>query len=114
MKFLKKNLIFSLLFLSATTILSAEEKDYPSQAVPWTDVSVNDGFWAQRQEINRTVTIPHCFKMYEETNQINSPSMYKAIEAAAYTLAINHDPWLEEYVTQWIDSILYELSSSKS
>ncbi len=113
MKVLTRNLIISILFLSATTILSAEKKDYPSQAVPWTNVSFNDGFWAQRQEINRTVTIPHCFKMYEETNQINSPSMHKAIEAAAYTLAINHDPGLEEYVTQWIDNILHELSSNK-
>ena len=62
MKVLTIILIISLMFLSATTILSADEKDYPSQAVPWTNVSFNDGFWAQRQEINRTVTIPHCFK----------------------------------------------------
>ena len=114
MKVLVRNLIISLLFLSAMTILSAEKKDYPSQAVPWPDVSVNDGFWAQRLRINRTVTIPHCIKMSQKTNRVNSSAMYKVIEAAAYALATKDDPRLEEYVIQWIDRIVPEILPSQS
>jgi hypothetical protein len=35
--------------------------DYPFQPVPFTDVKVEDEFWAPRIEANRSVTIPYVF-----------------------------------------------------
>jgi DUF1680 family protein len=92
--------------------------------VPLTDVKLSDGFWAPRLETNRNVTIPHNFKMCEETGRIanfvraakleqgphqgiffNDSDVYKVIEAASYSLATHPDPKLDAYVDDVIAKI---------
>src|SRR5262252_2076617 len=109
--------------------LPAQERDYPVKPVPFTAVHVNDGFWAPRIEINRTVTIPFAFQKDEETGRLDNfiraaealkgephdtkppgypfddTDIYKVIEGAAYTLSVRPDPKLEAYVDGMIEKI---------
>ena len=113
----------------AAACAQAPKADYPAAPVPFTDVHLTDGFWAPRLEINRTVTIPHVFKMSEETGRVKNfdlaasalagakdgkycsrfpfddSDVYKAIEAASYALATHADPELAKYVDGLIAKI---------
>jgi len=108
-------------------------------AVPFTDVTVADEFWAPRMETNRKVTVPYDFEKCEQTGRIdnfakagglmegdfegiyfNDSDLYKVIEGAAYSLKIHSDPELEKYVdgviekiaaAQWEDGYLYTFYS---
>jgi DUF1680 family protein len=90
-------------------------QDYPIRPVPFTDVRLDDAFWAPRLETNRTVSVPYAFRMNEETGRVdnfrkaarlmsgpyrgrryNDSDVYKAMEGAAYTLLLRPDPGLEE------------------
>ncbi|HEU0292032.1 MAG TPA: beta-L-arabinofuranosidase domain-containing protein, partial [Anaerolineales bacterium] len=81
------------------------------EPVPFTQVTFDDGFWAPRLEVNRTVTIPHIHGQLEATGRISafdlnferpvpSPIVLifgdsdpaKWIEAASYSLATHPDP----------------------
>jgi len=80
---------------------------YAVKPVPLTQVDIVDDFWAPRIEVNRTVSIWHCFKKMEEFEDFGSP---KLIEAAAYMLAKHPDPKLEDYVDQVIDRLVTQLT----
>jgi uncharacterized protein len=93
--------------------------------VPFTQVRFDDAFWAPRMETNRKITLPHIYKMLEETGRIAAfdlnferevPSQIvlifgdsdpaKWIEAASYSLATHPDPELEELVNQVTEKII--------
>ena len=93
--------------------------------VPFTDIVLDDGFWAPRQEINRTVTIPHMYQMLVETGRIGAFDLdftrelpanivlifgdsdpAKWLEAACYALATHPDPALAKLVDEVADKIL--------
>ena len=93
-------------------------------AVPLTDVRIDDVFWAPRQRVTREKTLPHNFKMCEETGRIdhfvkaagrmegkfegyffNDSDVYKVLEGAAYALMLERDPELERYVDEVIAKI---------
>jgi DUF1680 family protein len=93
----------------------AAASDYPVRPVPFTDVTLSDTFWAPRLEINRTVSIPYAFRMNEETGRVdnfrkaahllagptkgrrfNDSDVFKAMEAAAYSLRLHPDPALDK------------------
>ena len=48
--------------MSLTPRAPAPAHDYPIRAVPASAVTIDDGFWAPKIEINRTVTIPYILK----------------------------------------------------
>src|SRR5262249_55343641 len=68
--------------------------------VPLSDVDITDEFWAPRVQVNRTVSIQHCFRQFEATGRFDSPRL---IEAAAYMLTKQKDAALESYVDRMID-----------
>lgn len=99
-------------------------KDYPIAPVPFTDVKIHDGFWRSRIETNRKVTVRYCFKQCEDTQRIanfavagklqpgkfegiffNDSDVYKVIEGAAYSLALQSDPELDQYLDGLIAKI---------
>ena len=82
-------------------------RGYEVKPVPFTQVDIRDDFWAPRMEVNRNVSIWHCFRKMEEFEDFGSP---KLIEAAAYMLAKRPDPKLEEYVDQVIDKLVTQLT----
>lgn len=109
--------------------------DYPVQPVPFTAVRLTSGFWYERQEVNRTVTVPFALQQCEESNRLrnfdlaaetmrrrtageehfqNQPltifpfddtDAYKAIEGASYVLSMQPDPALEKRLDAWIARI---------
>ena len=98
--------------------------DYPFQPIPFTQVTIYDGFWLPRIETNRKVTIPYDFQKCEETGRIdnflkaakqmegaheglhfNDSDVYKVIEGAAYSLQVHPDAELETYIDSVIEKI---------
>ncbi|MFZ2052692.1 MAG: beta-L-arabinofuranosidase domain-containing protein [Candidatus Aminicenantales bacterium] len=109
--------LFIVLIVSCRQAQSPAEavKDYPIKPVDFTAVKLEDEFWAPRLEINRAVTIPYLFRMDEETGRVdnfriaaglkkgehtgkryNDSDVFKAMEAAAYSLRVHPDPGLRE------------------
>jgi len=101
-----------------------QTRDYPIQPVPFTQVEILDGFWRPRFDINREMTIPYNFQKCEETGRIsnfakagglekgefegiffNDSDVFKVIEGASYSLQLNPDPGLEEYLDDVIAKI---------
>ena len=83
------------------------------EPVPFSKVTINDAFWAPRLQLNRERTIPHIYRMCQETGRIDAyrldwkPGMEQAphqfwdsdvakwIEAASYSLATHPDSTLD-------------------
>jgi len=148
-----KSRIFAYIFVTVMTLVtdgqrskplmgaiqSCEDRNGRLQAVPFTNVTIADEFWAPRIATNRKVTIPYAFKKCEQTGRIsnfakaaglmegkfegiyfNDSDLYKVIEAAAYSIKSYRDPELEKYVdgiidkiaaAQWPDGYLYTFYS---
>ncbi|NLY30972.1 MAG: glycoside hydrolase family 127 protein [Firmicutes bacterium] len=86
-------------------------------------VAIDDGFWSQRIETNRTKTIPHEYKQCKETGRIDAfdlawkpgdepvphyfwdSDVAKWIEAASYSLATHPDPELDKLLDEVIEKI---------
>ena len=108
---------------------SAPESGYPIGQVNFTDVKVSDGFWGQRLEASRKVTIPLAFSKCEETGRytnfenaahpdssyrvggysFDDTDVYKTIEGASYLLQTYPDEKLEAY----IDSVLVIVAAAQ-
>lgn len=104
---------------------SRQSKDYPIQAVPFTQVKMTDAFWKPRIDTNRLVTIPFAFRQSEITGRIDNfalagglihgeqkgdypfddTDVYKIIEGASYSLAVEYDPALDHYIDGLINII---------
>ncbi len=119
-----KNLLLPVLIGALAAIAFADDAMKKLTPVPFTDVKFTDEFWAPRLERNRTVTIPHDFKMCETTGRITNfekasgavsgghqgfffddSDVYKVIEGASYSLALHPDPELDKYVDGLIAKI---------
>jgi DUF1680 family protein len=107
---------------SPTSSTRAVQRRYTP--VPFTRVTISDTFWAERQRINREQTIPHIYRMCQETGRIDAfrpdwtadpdirkrsiPILFwdsdvaKWLEAASYSLATNPDPALDTLVDEVI------------
>jgi uncharacterized protein len=118
-------IVASAVLLAAPAVPPA--KDYPIRPVPFTQVRVDDAFWAPRIETNRAVTIPYAFKMNEATGRVdnlrkaaglmkgpflgrrfNDSDVYKVLEAAAYASMEERrvvSPDLGKKMEEWIGII---------
>ncbi len=128
---MKTKLLGGLLGAAASLVAA----DYPVQPVPFTAVRITGGFWHERQEVNRAVTVPFALKQCEDSKRLanfdlaaetmrrraagettfqNQPptiypfddtDAYKAIEGASYVLSMAPDPALEKHLDEWIARI---------
>lgn len=89
--------------LNAFAWVSDSLTGYPARPVPFTEVDIDDEFWAPRMEVNRNVSIWHCF---ERMKRFEAFGASKLVEAAAYMIAKRPDPKLEEYTDGVIDKII--------
>jgi DUF1680 family protein len=108
--------------------LAADKPLLKLRAVPFTDVTIHDSFWSPRQEMNRTASIPLNLAMLEKSGNIKNlelaashatkgfigpvfmdSDVYKALEAASYSLATHPDPALELR----IDEIVSKLAAAQ-
>jgi DUF1680 family protein len=117
------------LALAAAASAAPPAADYPIRPVPFTAVSIEDGFWAPRLETNRKVTVRHNFAKCETTNRIrnfevagglergafeglfgfNDSDVYKVIEGASYSLRLRPDPELDAY----LDGIIAKIAAAQ-
>lgn len=107
--------------LPAAVTLAAPPPLMRLEAVPFHQVEIRDAFWAPRRETNRLVSIPVNLENLEKagnlenlrlaarraTNGYTGPvfmdsDVYKALEAAAYTLATDPDPALDRRLDEII------------
>ncbi|HTY38669.1 MAG TPA: glycoside hydrolase family 127 protein [Bacteroidota bacterium] len=121
-------LVISLASTVSVASGKSDKKDYPIRPVPFTSVRIDDEFWLPRLVINRTVTVPHNFKECESTGrldnfakaaglkkghyqgyQFNDSDVFKAIEGAAYSLAVHPDNQLSAY----LDSIIAIIAAAQ-
>ncbi|WP_165249326.1 glycoside hydrolase family 127 protein [Paludisphaera soli] len=99
----------------AASALGADAPPEKRKAVPFTDVEIRGGFWGPRRETNRTVSIPMSLARLEEYGNFEDlalaarrakegyrgpifmdSDLYKALEAASYSLATHPDPALDK------------------
>ncbi len=112
------------LSLLMSSIVFAQNKDYPIQAVPFTQVRLTDMFWLPRIKINRDVTIPASFQRCESTGRVKNFEMaaartgkfctifpfddtdiYKTIEGASFSISLFPDAALEKYMDSLITKV---------
>ncbi|MCO5949628.1 glycoside hydrolase family 127 protein [Mucilaginibacter flavidus] len=105
--------------------LSAQQKDYPIQPVPFTKVHVNDKFWQPKMEVNANVTIPYVLEQCKLNGRVDNflraaklepgdkmseypfddTDIYKVIEGASYAMQVQKNPKLDMYVDTLIKII---------
>ena len=119
---MKKLLV--MIAICASIQLCAQQKDYPIQAVVFTQVKLTDNFWLPRIETNRTVTIPASFERCESTGRVKNfilaaekrgklctrfpfddTDIYKTIEGASFSLAVHPDAKLLAFIDSLITII---------
>jgi len=76
--------------------------DYQLKPTSYKQVEILDEFWAPKQQINQSVSLPYCFEHFGR-GSFGNPRL---IEAAAYILAKQPEPLLEAYVDKEIDRIV--------
>jgi DUF1680 family protein len=100
---------------------TAAPAGYPITALRLDAVRLLDGFWQARLETNRRVSIPHIFEQNAATGRVanfaraarrapgsyegrrfNDTDVYKAIEAASYSLIAQRDAALERQLDELI------------
>jgi uncharacterized protein len=119
--FLKKVLLFFLCLLTAQQLTA---QDYPISPVEFTQVHLQSRFWSPRLDTNQKVTIPFAFQKCEETGRIDNfaiagglkegnfkgiayddSDVFKVMEAAAYSLAVQPDKKLDAYLDDLIAKV---------
>ena len=92
--------------------------------IPYTACTVTNGFWKDRQQINRQVTSRAVYDRFSDTHRFDllkcpsrdsvdwTPHFFwdsdiaKWLEGAAYVLAVHPDPWLQERAETAIADLL--------
>jgi len=121
------------LIMLGVTSCNQEEKyqqpDAPILEVPFTQVHIDDSFWAPRIETNRTVSIPSAFYQCEVNGRFDNFAIagglkkgehrgdfsfddtdpYKIIEGASYALAAHYDAKLDHY----LDSVITIIAAAQ-
>lgn len=96
--------------------------------VPFTQVRIEDRFWAPKQEVNRRVSIEHSLDMLDKFGYMTNfdlaaahktegfqglvfmdSDVYKCLEAASYSLATHPDPILEKR----LDGIIARMAAAQ-
>jgi len=105
--------------------LHAQQKDYPIQPVPFTQVHVNDSFWEPKMEVNANITIPYVLAQCKANGRVDNflraakllsgdqlsefpfddTDIYKVIEGASYAMEVKSNPKLEKYIDTLIGII---------
>jgi uncharacterized protein len=119
-----KQLLFLGFILCISLSSTAQKKDYPISAVPFTSVTLTDTFWLPRIQTNHTVTIPASFERCKTTGRIKNFEMaaarsgkfctvypfddtdiYKTIEGASFSLSLIPDKKLDLYMDSLIEIV---------
>ncbi|MDR3694388.1 glycoside hydrolase family 127 protein [Mucilaginibacter sp.] len=103
----------------------AQQKDYPIQPVPFTQVHVNDNFWEPKMAVNANITIPYVLAQCKANGRVDNflraakllsgdklsefpfddTDIYKVIEGASYAMEVKSNPTLDKYIDTLIGII---------
>ena len=118
----RKLLLTNMLVIAITCNAIGTTQGTRIEEVPFTQVHLNDIFWAPRIEVNRTVSIPSAFRECKKSGRFDNFALaagliegehqgdfsfddtdpYKVIEGASYALAAKYDKALDHY----LDSVI--------
>ena len=120
-----KKLLFPALFVVAVILVACKDGNQTTKLitpVSFSEVTINDAFWAPRLQKHKEATIPVCIDQIEnQTGRMRNfenaalrkgqhsgiffddSDVYKALEGMAYSLQNNPDPMLEQKCDEWID-----------
>ena len=121
----KEALLIAGMLALALQVTAASKQTAPVTEVSFTQVHLNDRFWAPRIEVNRTVSIPSAFRECEKSGRFDNFALaaglvkgehkgdfsfddtdpYKVIEGASYALAAKYDRQLDHYLDSVINLI---------
>lgn len=119
---MKKVSIYLITLIVFCACTKTKKADYKIQPVDFTNVNLNDNFWAPKIEINRTISIPCAFGKCEETGRVDNfalaggliegehkgdfpfddTDIYKILEGASYAIAVKYDEKLDHYLDSLI------------
>lgn len=122
MKFQMNRLLILFMIFASSGLATAQGQDYPISPKPFSEVKIQDNFWAPRIKTNHEVTIPIAISQSEETGRIDNfkiagglqegkfcsiypfddSDVFKIIEAASYSLQTFPDPILDKKVDSLI------------
>jgi hypothetical protein len=125
MRLAASSTLLAAILLGPAARLPADQPEHRKlAAVPFTQVKLEDVFWAPRLKTNREISIPHNFKWCEETGRFrnfakaaglaegefegiyfNDSDVYKVLEGASYSLADHPDPGLDKMVDEVVAKI---------
>ncbi|HMP30031.1 MAG TPA: glycoside hydrolase family 127 protein, partial [Saprospiraceae bacterium] len=111
--------------LCAIPLCGQKFKDYPYQPVDFTQVKVNDQFWAPKIKTNAEVSIPHTLQQCKDQGRIDNfyraahilqddkstsytfddSDLFKVIEGASYSLQVAYNQDLDQYIDTLISII---------
>jgi len=119
-------------FAASLTFASATTSWRSLVPVSIRDVNVTDQFWAPRMELNRTMTIPHIFKMMEQTGTIDKfvcaagpqkgkaskwwntdEQVYKTIEGASFSLMQSASLQRDQQLDKTIDELIVKIAAAQ-
>lgn len=115
---------FCLTWITFFSIL-AQNRDYPITPVPFSEVNIQDDFWAPKIKTNHEVTIPIAYQQSQKTGRIDNfkiaagmmdgqfcteypfddTDIYKIIEAASYSIQTYPDEAMDRMMDTLIQYI---------
>ncbi|MGD8780075.1 MAG: glycoside hydrolase family 127 protein [Ignavibacteria bacterium] len=123
--FAKKAVLLAIIICVLAGCTNNELSEYEIKPVDFTKVKFNDNFWTLRIAANRNVSIPTALRKCEETGRIDNfvvagglkegefkgdypfddTDVYKIIEGTSFSLAVQYDKQLDNYVDSLITLI---------
>ena len=128
-KMIRRSALILLMVVSFCLNAHADQPIHrPLEAIPFTAVQFNEGFWKSKLEINRAQTVEQNIQACEATGRIdnfakvgglmagdhegayyNDSDVYKVLEGASYCLHYQYDPVLDAKV----DEIIHKIASAQ-
>lgn len=72
------------------------------------DVSVTDGFWQRRQQINRKTSLRHGFKKLQDSGNFNNLKLAAGTGSGEYATPL----FMDSDIYKWLEAVSYELANA--
>jgi len=76
------------------------------RTLPMDAITLSDGFWAQKQAVNRTTSLKHGYHMLEQAGNFHNFRVAAGHEEGEYRGRL----FLDENVYKWLEAVAYELA----
>ena len=73
------------------------------RGLPLQDVTLTGGFWAERQRVNRDVSLAHGFRMLEEAGNLDNLRLAARLSSGEYRGPV----FMDSDVYKWLEAVAY-------